>query len=322
LAVKDVANHYLNAKMEQRDSGELSPRTFNDYKLIIDGLVAGFGKGRLVADLGPSDFASLRTKLSKTNGPARLSVIVQVIRSAFKFAFDSDLLDRPVRTGPQFKQVNKKTMRLHKAKQGVKLFSAEEIRALVEGALVVGKDGPQLVQPCPQLKAMFLLGINCGFGNSDCGRLPLSAINLDTGWVNFPRPKTGLPRRCPLWPETVQAIKDALAARPEPKNPDNNGLVFVTPKGLPWATNQNHSAVGWATAKLLRRLGINGHRNFYTLRHTFRTVADESRDQPAADHVMGHEVAHMSVVYRERISDERLRAVTDYVRQWLFGGQG
>jgi hypothetical protein len=26
----------------------------------------------------------------------------------------------------------------------------------------------------------------------------------------------------------------------------------------------------------------------------------------------------MSSVYRERISDARLKAVTDYVRQWLF----
>ena len=57
---------------------------------------------------------------------------------------------------------------------------------------------------------------------------------------------------------------------------------------------------------------------FYTLRHTFRTVADEAKDQPAADFIMGHEVAHMSSVYRESISDERLRAVSDHVRGWLF----
>jgi hypothetical protein len=29
----------------------------------------------------------------------------------------------------------------------------------------------------------------------------------------------------------------------------------------------------------------------------------------------------MASVYRERISDERLRAVTDHVRAWLFGTQ-
>jgi hypothetical protein len=49
-------------------------------------------------------------------------------------------------------------------------------------------------------------------------------------------------------------------------------------------------------------------------------VADEAKDQPAADYIMGHEVPHMSSVYRETISDERLKAVTDHVRAWLFPG--
>jgi hypothetical protein len=48
-------------------------------------------------------------------------------------------------------------------------------------------------------------------------------------------------------------------------------------------------------------------------------VADEARDQPAADFSMGHESPHMSTVYREKISDERLRAVADHVHRWLFG---
>jgi len=72
--------------------------------------------------------------------------------------------------------------------------------------------------------------------------------------------------------------------------------------------------------KLLRTLKINGRKGigFYTLRHTFRTVADGAKDQPAADFIMGHEVAHMSSVYREGIDDARLKAVADHVRAWLF----
>jgi hypothetical protein len=33
---------------------------------------------------------------------------------------------------------------------------------------------------------------------------------------------------------------------------------------------------------------------------------------------MGHARVDMASVYRERISNERLKAVTDHVRAWLF----
>src|SRR5262249_36323072 len=136
-----------------------------------------------------------------------------------------------------------------------------------------------------------------------------------------PRPKTGIPRRCPLWPETVAALKEALAQRPEPKNERHVGLVFITKYGQSWTKETTSGPLHEEVRKLLNALGINGRqgRNFYTLRHSFRTVADVARDQPAADYIMGHEVPHMSSVYRERISDARLKSVADHVRAWLFG---
>jgi integrase len=306
--VKVLANDFLNAKKALVDAGELSRRMWAEYKEVCDLLVGQFGKRRLVSDLGPDDFSALRNKMAKRWGPVRLGNAIQRIRSVFKHALDADVIARPVRFGPGFKRPAKKVLRLHRAAGGPKLLTADEVRRMIDAAGV-------------QLKAMLLLGINCGFGMADCGKLPLSALDLDGGWADYPRPKTGIPRRCPLWPETVGAVRAALAERPAPNDAADAGLVFLTARGHSWHQETGGGYAARKVGSLLRLLGINGRKGlgFYTLRHTFRTVADEAKDQPAADYIMGHEVPHMSAVYRETISDARLRAVADHVRGWLFG---
>ena len=118
---------------------------------------------------------------------------VQRIRSVFKFGFDVGLMGTPMRLGPGFVRPSKKTIRLERPRKGPRMFEASELREILDAA----------TQP---LKAMILLGVNCGFGNADCGTLPLAALDLTGGWVNYHRPKTGITRRCPLWPETVEAL--------------------------------------------------------------------------------------------------------------------
>jgi integrase len=307
LTVKEATNVFLAHKEALLDAGELSPRTWQGYKAATDEVIATFGKARLVSDLDPEDFAKLRNKLAKRLGPHGLGTFIQCVRCLFKYASDNGLLDRPVQYGTNFKKPSKKVMRKHRAEQGVKLFTATEVRSIIDNAIA-------------PFRAMVLLGINCGFGNSDVGNLPLSAVDLERGWIDYPRPKTGIPRRCPLWPETVEALKEALDRRPEPKKDEDAGLFFITRCGDSWAKETAENPITNLMYKLLRKLGIDGRKGlgFYTLRHTFRTVADEAKDQPAADFIMGHEVPHMSSVYRETISDERLKAVTDHVRAWLF----
>ncbi len=275
VTMKDAANAFLNHKQALLDAGELSPHTFANYKRAADALVSHMGKTRIIADLDPQDFAALRNRMAKKWGPHRLAVTIQHIRSVFKHAFEAGLIPAPVRFGPGFKRPTKKTFRLHRAEQGPKLFTADELRRIMAAAAV-------------PMKAMLLLGVNCGLGNSDCGNLPTTALDLDGGRLDYPRPKTGIDRRCPLWPETVLALREALAERPDPKDEADAGLFFVTKYGGPWAKDTPDSPITKEARKLLDKLGIDGHRNFYTLRHTFRTVADEARDQPAVDHIMGH----------------------------------
>lgn len=308
--VKEVVNKFLNHKKQQVAAGELSSLTWTEYKTATDLLISALGKGRVVADLGPDDFAALRAKMSKRWGPVRVGNVVQYVRCVFRFAYDNDLIDKPVRYGQGFKKTSKKTLRLHRASQGAKLFTAAEIHKLLDAA-------------GPQLRAMVLLGVNCGLGNTDCARLPLTAVNLDTGWLDYPRPKTGVGRRCPLWGETVTAIREALAKRPTPKNEADAGLVFVTKYGASWAGNATDHPISAAFARLLKAAGVNGRRGlgFYTLRHVFRTVSDGAKDPIAADALLGHEIAAMSTVHREAIDDDRLKAVVNHIHEWLFGAK-
>jgi integrase len=308
LTVADLCNRFLTAKTHALDAGEIGARTFADYKAFTDRLVSTFGKGRPVDDLRADDFEALRAGLAKQYGPVRLGNEIQRVRTVFKYGYEAGLIDRPVRFGPQFKKPSANVLRKHRAAGGTKMFEAEELRRLIDAAGV-------------QLRAMILLGVNAGFGNSDCGTLPLSALDLKGGWVRFPRPKTGVERRCPLWPETVEALRAALARRPTPKDDADTGTVFVTKYGSAWASEGSSDAVKLEFGKLLRKVGLNRPGvGFYALRHTFRTVADATRDFPAVRMVMGHADDSIDQTYRERIDDERLHAVAGYVRRWLFGG--
>jgi integrase len=136
------------------------------------------------------------------------------IRVVFKFAFDAALIDRPTRYGPAFKRPSKRTLRLAKLARGVRMLEAAELRNLLAAAR----------QP---IRAMMLLAINAGLGNGDLGQLEVRHVDLKSGWLSYPRPKTGIDRRAKLWPETVTAVEEAIAQWPEPMDPADGELVFL-----------------------------------------------------------------------------------------------
>lgn len=307
LTVGNLLDHFINAKQRALDAGELSRRTWTDYDSTCKVIVASIWSNRLLSDVGTEDFAKLRAALAKRLGPVALGNEIQRIRTVFKYAFDVRLIDTPMAFGPEFVKPSKKVLRQARQEKGQRLFKPRELRDMLAAARV-------------PLKAMILLGINCGFGNADCGTLPMAALDLQRGWHHYHRPKTGIERRCPLWPETVEALRQSIDARPEPRE-DAAGLVFVTKYGRGWHKNGHENPIALMTKRLLDELGLRRPGlSFYALRHTFETVAGESADQVAVDHIMGHAREDMASIYRERISDKRLRAVTNRVHRWLFGG--
>jgi integrase len=317
FSIADLCNRFLASKRVSLDTHELSPRTFAQYYKTCELIVQMFGKGTAVESLRPEDFERFRVGMPKTWGPKMRAKTIQDVRSIFQFAVEQDHVEKAIKFGKQFKGPSKKVFRLHRAKMGKRMFEADEIRKMLEAAGV-------------QLRAMFLLAANCGFGNNDVASLPMAALDLERGWVDFPRPKTGIDRRCKLWPETVTAIREAMAKRHRPADKADNDILFLTHHGARWVTIKTveqpdgtlkvfcDDSVSKETRKVMKRLGLNGHRAFYALRHTFETVGGGAKDQVAVDAIMGHVDDSMAGAYRERIDDERLADVAEYVRSWLF----
>ena len=96
--------------------------------------------------------------------------------------------------------------------------------------------------------------------------------------------------------------------------------MFITKRKLSWFKDTPDNPISWEFRKLLNetKLHTAAGKGFYWLRHTFETVGGEAKDQVALDSMMGHADESMAGVYRERISDERLLAVSNHVRGWLF----
>ena len=315
--VVELCDEFLCSKQALLDNEELSPTSFVDYRRTADRVVECFGRDRRVDDLRPEDFARLREKLAKRGGIVTLRNEINRCRVIFKFAVEHGLIDKRAEYGQSFTKPGQRVLRKARREAGPRLFTADEIRRIIDAADVV-------------TKAMVLLGINCGFGNTDVSSLPKTAIDFETGWIDYPRPKTEVDRRIPLWPETVESLRKAIAVRPRHKSVDDADLCFLTVQRNRWVrtTPSENSKHGFITVNtiagrfgaLLHKLEVNGRKGlgFYTLRHTFETQAGESKDQVAVDAIMGHVDSSMAGVYREGISDDRLRAVTDTVRVWLF----
>jgi len=308
LTVARMCDHYYEAKRSKHEAGELARSSLADYDETCKGIAAALKGQRLVTDLDARDFTALRASLAKRLGPVALGNEINRIRMVFNFAFKNGLIDRPARFGSEFIRPSKKVLRLHKAEQSPKIMAADDILKLIKAASV-------------PMQAMILLGINAALGNKDCSDLNQSHIDLAGGWLTFPRQKTGVARRCPLWPETIKAVQAAIVARPEPVEAADDDAVFITAEAKRrWVRGIATDAILQEFKKLLvahdlHRKGIG----FYVLRHIHRTVSDEAKDQRAAGVIMGHEDPHISSAYVERVSDERLLAVAHHVRAWLFG---
>lgn len=300
VTLGEACEEFLAAKRERLNQGELSPATFREYKRSCQKFCDHLGKHKPLERIGPSDFTGFKAARSQQVNIVGMGNEITRIRVLFGWLKKSAILKHEINFGPEFRRASAVHLRRHRRQQGKKLFTAREIRLLLNECGVT-------------LRAMTLLGINCGYGLTDCARLPLSAVDLGAAWLDFPRPKTEVDRQSPLWPETVAALAAALKARQDAQEAAATHF-FVRPCGKPF--DPNVLIKRFRATRLAAEIKEGGH---YWLRHTFETVGGGAKDQVALNHIMGHADASMAAVYREEIDRKRLVAVTDFVRAWLFG---
>ncbi|HVX10916.1 MAG TPA: tyrosine-type recombinase/integrase [Pirellulales bacterium] len=299
-------NCFLSAKKLAEQAGEIRPRTYKDFEKSCHKLAASIGRNRALDSIDVHDLEKLRADLAKGErgrvSPKALMNELTRARMVFLYA-NEYLLERPIKYRKVLRAPSRKIMRQVANEMRPRMFEAEEIRTMLDKAGL-------------QLKAMILLGVNAGFGNSDCGTLPIEQVDLERGWHNYWRPKTHNPRRAALWPETVDALRAVVKGR-------KAGHVFITREGQPWSKDETgHNAISAEFRKLLQELGI--YRKYITtfcsLRRTFETIGATAGEQVAVDHIMGHiaPADDMAAVYRQKMFDQPLLKVSRHVRDWLF----
>ena len=278
-------------KQRALDEGDINERTFGDYRSIC-GMIAKLGRSRPIKGIGKNDLLALRDRLAKGKNGRQLSPVTFGVKLTFArmfFKYANDEHSAGIKVKPLASPA-KKQLRERRNQASKKLFSAEQLRTLLGAAE-------------PHIKAMILLGINAGFGPADC--VSLAASEIHDGWYDSFRVKTQVPRRCPLWPETVSAIAEI----------SNGGLVF---NGRLWS--RHHFARFFKTLCEDCEVYREGVTTPYSLRRTFQTIAKTAPvNQSVIDRIMGHERADMSEVYNQTVFDQELRKCVNHVHSWLNG---
>jgi integrase len=327
MTVGELMGRYIAQRRIDLGAGTLSGNTFGYYCTELEWFVEWAKTGTPVASLRPEHFAGYVTHLIETRkckSHARKRVVA-TIKTMFRWGAGNGLCPLP-NFGTSFKapSTTKEALRKEKVRAGEedhldRIVNGEEIDKLLN-----------LSQP--NMKAIILLGINCGLGPADIGRLRWRNIKAGCMLV-YPRPKTGNQRIGYLWTKTQKALERVKmlkhTAEAYAKDGDN-ALVFITKKRQAYFREEpiieNGKTVGMRIAnavsitfcRTVKKAALKGV-SFYRLRHTFKTLGKRARDRDALNLCMGHKTNSVEEGYdHEQIPFKRVIRVARKVHRRLW----
>jgi len=296
ISIRNLCNLYLEHQQARMEAGDLTERYYADQVKSLRSFALCIGPNCLISEIRTMDLQNYRNKLLRTYSSASgLNLNVAIMKAMFHWAKKNDV----VQNIPNIDAVSKvKAMQKERI-----IFNVKQIEKLIEYANI-------------QMRAMIWLGLNCGFGCTDCAELKWGDLNLKNKRVRLPRKKTGIGRNLPLWPETVRAIKKVLK---------KGELVFYTSKSNSWVRTirsvdksgnvkyTKDNALSKKFSKLLKKTGIKTEKGagFYTLRRTAATLAAKSGDPFAVQRLLGHADLKMATTYVQDVSEQTDRVINN-----------
>jgi len=252
ITAKNLANRFLVA---QQANWRNPKTTLKCYKDWLGRFIKDHPQLR-IADFTVEKFAAWKLSLKERGySPESINHYLGAVRTMFTFAEETDIVEK----APKLKRVRNDV----KPKAGSKekpLYTPDDLQKLLEKA-------------DPQMKAMIMLALNCGFGPKDIRDLTWSHTHGER--VTLPRTKTGVCQTYLLWRETrvllaeIQQERAKLIVRMAKRGVQHydNGHVFMTRFWKPW----NKDAVAEQFRKLCKKAGIPCY-GFYRLRHCASTA--------------------------------------------------
>lgn len=293
---------YLKYQHTKLLANNLSVRHYNDQKGSLNKLMDFFGQNCKIKSISTLSLQNYKRNIQKHYGSVcRLNLNISTMKAMFHWARKNDIL----KNIPNIDAVSRGKI----THQDKFTFDAAQIHKLIVFADV-------------KMKAMIWLGLNCGFGCTDCAYLKWTDLDLVNGRVKLPRRKTGIYRDLPLWPETIVSLK---------KIPRKGSLVFYTTRGNPFMqtavkTNVtgtekyiNLNIITTKFSRLVKKTGLNVPKGtgFYSLRRTAATIAARSGDPFAVQRLLGHADLTMATRYVQDVSTQTDKVV-DNSRKFIL----
>ncbi len=294
MTLRSLCSIYLQHQQAKANSAEIAFRHYADQISCLKKFMSFIGQHRKINEISTLDLQNYKRKLKRAcNSAHRMNLHISIMKTMFHWAKKNDILDYI----PNIDTVSSVKI-IHKQRH---VFTSEEIRRLFDLADI-------------HMKAMIWLGLNCGFGCTDCAELKWSDLDLANSRVKLARGKTGVSRDLPLWPETIQSLG---------KIPKSGRLVFHTLNDKPlirttYHTNKDgsskYSNINLITSrfcKLVKKADIRAPKGtgFYTLRRTAATIAARSGDPFAVQRLLGHANLKMATIYVQDVSKQTDRVI-------------